>query len=297
METKRSEQIAQLAGALARAQGKIRTATKDRLARVKMRAGGEYTYRYATLDDIWDACRPALAENELSVVQVPLSDAAGLQLETLLAHSSGEWISGTMQLPVVADRMSGLQAMGSAITYARRYMLAAMVGVTTGDAADDDGEAAKAVERPPVDRPATNGTGPWQRLVARIKGELELGEAEARAILKELGFKAFSPAKAEEYLAALDDQMNNRATTPTALLVAVNRACGGYYKNVHHLKNAVATIEPGFPFPPAPADDTEWQTLSAMLLDHAEANQQLALTPETDAPEPWDATRDAMVNG
>lgn len=135
IESKRSESVMNLAAALAIAQGLIKTATKDNEADT-----GKFKYKYASLDAIWDVARKPLADNGLSIVQIPTNNDEGFRLETMLLHSSGEWISGTMTLPINAGRMSELQAMGSAITYARRYMLGAMVGVTTGD--DDDGRAA-----------------------------------------------------------------------------------------------------------------------------------------------------------
>ena len=141
-ESKRSESIANLAAALAIAQGQITTAPKDKVAGV-----GKFRYTYSTLDDIWKACRKPLSDNGLSVIQIPTNDADGFYLETILVHSSGEWISGTMVLPVLAGRMSELQAMGSAITYARRYMLGAIVGVTTDDDDDDDGQTAAQAEK------------------------------------------------------------------------------------------------------------------------------------------------------
>jgi hypothetical protein len=140
MKTKRSESIANLAAALAVAQGQIKTAAKDAKADT-----GKFSYSYATLDAIWEVARKPLSENGLSVIQIPTNDDGAFYLETILAHSSGEWISGTMMLPISSGRMSELQAMGSAITYARRYMLGAMVGVTTGD--DDDGQRASNVSR------------------------------------------------------------------------------------------------------------------------------------------------------
>lgn len=135
MDTKRSDSIANLAAALSVAQGQIKTAINDAKANT-----GTFTYSYATLDAIWETCRKPLSDNGLSVVQIPTNDQSGFYLETIIAHSSGEWISGIMTLPVSSGRMSELQAMGSAITYARRYMLGAMVGVATGD--DDDGQQA-----------------------------------------------------------------------------------------------------------------------------------------------------------
>ncbi len=142
----RSKEINELAAALAIAQGQIKTATKDNLAKVKMKSGGEYSYKYSTLDDIWEVARTPLSKNGLSVIQIPTNDENKLYLETILVHASGQWISGTMTLPIVVVRMSELQAMGSAITYARRYALGAMVGVTTGD--DDDGQAAGDGKKP-----------------------------------------------------------------------------------------------------------------------------------------------------
>ena len=140
MQSGKSQEINELAAALAIAQGQIKPAAKDNVAKIKMQSGGEFSYKYSTLDDIWEVARSPLSKNGLSVIQIPTNDENKLYLETILIHSSGQWISGTMILPIVAGKMSALQAMGSAITYARRYALGAMVGVTTGD--DDDGHAA-----------------------------------------------------------------------------------------------------------------------------------------------------------
>ena len=82
-----------------------------------------------------------LSDNELAVVQITEGTAESLALVTILTHSSGEWIRGVLPLcPVKYDP----QGIGSAITYARRYALAAMVGVCQ---VDDDGEAAMATHR------------------------------------------------------------------------------------------------------------------------------------------------------
>jgi hypothetical protein len=129
-ENKRSESIMNLAAALAIAQGQIKTASKD--------AEGNYS-KYSSLDAIWDACRQPLAENGLSIVQIPSTGENELVMETTLYHSSGEWISGSISLPLISGRMNEHQALGTAITYARRYSLSSMVGIASGD--DDDGEA------------------------------------------------------------------------------------------------------------------------------------------------------------
>lgn len=124
----------QLATALAKAQAQIEHATKDSV-------NPHFGSKYATLADVWDACRKALTDHGLSVVQMPrCTDAGGkpwVHVETLLLHSSGQSISSSLSMPV--DRATA-QGVGSAITYARRYSLAAMVGVTPDD--DDDGNTA-----------------------------------------------------------------------------------------------------------------------------------------------------------
>jgi len=87
---------------------------------------------YADLGAVWDSVRKLLAENELAIIQMP-TDVGGLT--TILSHSSGEYMSSTMYIPSKEDA----HGVGSAISYARRYALASVVGVVTGD---DDGNGA-----------------------------------------------------------------------------------------------------------------------------------------------------------
>jgi hypothetical protein len=131
-----SESIAALAAALSKAQADITGALKDS-------SNPFFKSKYADLASCWDACRKQLAANGLCVIQTTGMTDAGLVLITTLAHSSGEWILG--HLPVAA-KDSSPQAQGSGITYARRYALAAIVGLAQ---IDDDAEAAQA-------RPFTN---------------------------------------------------------------------------------------------------------------------------------------------
>jgi hypothetical protein len=124
-----SEQINELATALAKAQSQMEGAKKDS-------ANPFFKSKYADLQSVWDACRKALTDNGLSVVQYTISGES-IHLRTRLLHASGQWIEGTQTLNPKDDSP---QAMGSAITYARRYGLAAMVGVYQ---TDDDAEAAQ----------------------------------------------------------------------------------------------------------------------------------------------------------
>ncbi len=125
-----SEQINEIAAALAKAQGEIKGAAKDS-------TNPHFKSRYADLASVWDACRAALSKNGLSVVQIPDTTSDGVFLYTTIAHSSGQWFRGVMPVRPVQDTPQGL---GSALTYARRYSLASMVGVAPDD--DDDGNAA-----------------------------------------------------------------------------------------------------------------------------------------------------------
>ena len=119
----RSDQIDQLATALAKAQGAICAASKDGV-------NPHFKYKYATLGAIWEACRGPLSANGLSVVQASLLGERHVVVTTMLAHCSGQWIDNELSLPILKLEP---QAIGAAITYARRYALGAMVGVAPED--------------------------------------------------------------------------------------------------------------------------------------------------------------------
>ena len=127
--TDHSTEIAALADALSKAQGKITGALKDS-------SNPFFKTKYADLASVWDACREQLSANGLAVVQTLSNDAENIVVITTLIHSSGQWMRGSLSVkPVKSDP----QGIGSAITYARRYALAAIVGVAQ---IDDDAEAA-----------------------------------------------------------------------------------------------------------------------------------------------------------
>ena len=125
-----SSTIGALAAALAKAQASITGAVKDS-------ANPFFKSKYADLESVWAACRKPLTDNGLSVIQTTQPTRHGLMLVTTLAHSSGEWIRGYM--PILAKDATA-QSQGSGISYARRYALAALVGVYQ---TDDDAEAAQ----------------------------------------------------------------------------------------------------------------------------------------------------------
>jgi hypothetical protein len=125
-----SVELNELAPALAKAQSVIKGAVKDA-------ANPFFKSRYADLASVWDACREALTVNGLSVVQTCAGDAEVCQVTTMLLHSSGQWIRDTLTMKPKDNTPQGV---GSTITYARRYALAAIAGVAPED---DDGEAAQ----------------------------------------------------------------------------------------------------------------------------------------------------------
>lgn len=137
---KRSESIKELATALAKAQKKMESAKREHVAKVvsKKGEGSSYSYNYADLANVLEACRDPLADNGLSLVQEPTADGPAVKVITLLMHESGEWIEfdPLVMLAGGADP----QSVGSAITYGRRYTYGPAVGVAFET--DDDGNAA-----------------------------------------------------------------------------------------------------------------------------------------------------------
>lgn len=154
----KSSTISSLAAALAKAQADFPPIPRDRTVTVRTRTGGEYKFSYAPLDTIMEKIRPTLKANGLAFLQC----LNGEFLTTTLLHSSGEWMeSDPMPVKVVEP---GSQAMGSAITYARRYALTALLGLVTED--DDDGNTA---DGNAVDDASTHATVPAKRETAEKK--------------------------------------------------------------------------------------------------------------------------------
>lgn len=126
----KSDSITKLAVALAKAQAAFKPAPKSSI-------NPHFKNRYTDLATLWEHCRPVLAENGLAIVQT-FEEATGcIAITTTLLHTSGEYIGGTLTLPM--DKQTP-QAAGSAITYGRRYAMAAILGMVSDE--DDDAEGA-----------------------------------------------------------------------------------------------------------------------------------------------------------
>jgi ERF superfamily len=134
-----SESVAALASALAKAQAELINPEKSLTATIRTgRAGeGERTFRYAPLSSGLDIVRKTLGQHEIATVQTTAIDqAAGIvNLTTMLAHASGEWIASEWPVCPVAETANP-QRMGAALTYARRYALFTLVGIAGQDDLD-----------------------------------------------------------------------------------------------------------------------------------------------------------------
>lgn len=184
----KSDSIMKLAEALSKAQAMIKPAIKDS-------DNPFFHSTYADLASVWDACREPLTKNGLSIIQTTDVKESKLILTTTLLHISGEFISGHYPItPMKQVKGEGWapsedpQSLGSAITYARRYAMSAIVGIAPED---DDGEGAmgrpKANQKPKPsgkadsNLPAIVMTDKQRgKLWATMKGDKELTDTEAR---------------------------------------------------------------------------------------------------------------------
>ena len=153
---KMSETIDQLATALSIAQGQIEDATKSS-------KNDFYKSKYADLASVRAAVRQPFADNGLSVVQFPRTVPGGVEVETMLLHSSGEFMAETLFMPVKHEP----HPIGSGISYARRYALMSIANLA---ADDDDGNAAQTAK--PVAEPDPKVV---REMAIRAKKEAEKG--------------------------------------------------------------------------------------------------------------------------
>lgn len=159
-----SEHIGTLAAALARAQAELANPEKTLTAIIRspFPREAERTFRYASLASGLDIVRKTLSKQEVATVQTTRLEAGQVHLTTLLAHSSGEWISSDW--PVCASKDTDApHRMGAALTYARRYALFALVGIT----GEDDLDAPDTIESSPSSELKPPSTKPGKPVLNR----------------------------------------------------------------------------------------------------------------------------------
>src|SRR5271170_2369058 len=156
-----SESIASLAAALAKAQMLLTNPEKSHTGTVGTDRYDEpgRTFRYAPLSTGLDIVRKALGQHEIATVQTTSIDQAAqaVSLTTVLAHSSGEWISSDWPVCALSD-LTAPRRMGAALTYARRYALFTLVGI----AGEDDLDAPD-LSGQPGDTPGAKANGKDQK--------------------------------------------------------------------------------------------------------------------------------------
>lgn len=139
----KSDSIAALAAALAEAQGEMENASKNS-------TNPHFKSKYADLAEVLNTVRPVLSKHGLSVTQFPSYGDGLVHVETIIAHKSGEWMSEKCSAPAQKQDPQGV---GSAISYLRRYSLAAVCGIAQED--DDANAATKPkAETKPTQKPA-----------------------------------------------------------------------------------------------------------------------------------------------
>lgn len=173
---KHSEQLGDLATALAKAQGEMENA-------IKAKINPHFKSKYSDLSSVWDVIREPLSKHGLSVVQLPSMDEQGrVNICTMLLHASGQYIEASYALPATKPDAQGF---GSAITYMKRYALTG-VGVAPED---DDGNGASGKMPTTESLPPAGpiGTDQDKKVIATQWGQAALGIIEAAKSYDDLG--------------------------------------------------------------------------------------------------------------
>ena len=181
----KSESIASLAKALAKAQGEVENASKASV-------NPHFKSKYADLAEVLNTVRPVFASCGLSFVQMPSFADGIVSVETMLVHESGEWISETASSPITKQDAQGV---GSAITYLRRYSLAAFAGI-----AQEDDDANASVGKPQSKQAAA----PLNEAVITSEQVATVREYLARTNMNEAEFVAQGGYQSAEQIYAKD---------------------------------------------------------------------------------------------
>jgi hypothetical protein len=248
-----SETIDAIATALAKAQAELSNPEKSLTATIRspFPREADRTFRYAPLSSGLDIVRKSLGRHEIATVQTTSIDAeAGLiRLTTVLAHSSGEWLSSDWPVCPIADAASP-HRMGAALTYARRYALFTLVGIAGEDDIDapdlpttvaktpTSGDAPR--DPPTSDRPGNSATAP------------QAGPAPQRRLKRsaQITIKALESRQSAALCAQLVNEANDlsspeaAATWAQKVLAAKNRLSAAEARLVEDaFKARLATIK------------------------------------------------------
>ena len=209
-----SPSIAALASALAKAQTVLVNPEKTMTATIRDDRRGEATernFRYATLASGLDLVRKALGEHEIAVLQTTAMDEASrtVRLNTVLAHSSGEWIASDWPVCAMSD-MNSPQRMGAALTYARRYGLFTLVGIAGED--DLDAPDLNVVGSGPIAAEKSGSLGGDVRKPHNGNGRAPTGwQGKPSAVARQPILTAVESARLREGMLAEIESLSSRA--------------------------------------------------------------------------------------
>ena len=183
-----SESVAALAAALAKAQSELVNPEKSLTAIIRTgRPGeGERSFRYAPLSSGLDIVRKTLGQHEIATVQTTAIEGGVVNLTTMLAHASGEWIASDWPVCPVAETANP-QRMGAALTYARRYALFTLVGIAGEDDLDAPDLCAPAPSAGSL-RVGSSGANGGSQLPSRTPGNGQ-ARGSARAVSDARSFR------------------------------------------------------------------------------------------------------------
>ncbi len=197
----KSESIKEITTALTKAQIAFKPIKRTEKVDYATQSGRK-KYNYAPLSEIIEATKQALSDNGLAITQSTKLVEGNVILETLLSHSSGEWLSGELY---VGKQDQPPQSEGSALTYKRRYGISAILNVASED--DDDGEIASDKKPEIVTDKIVAETSPMPNLIEKpltimntLVSKKLLTPAEAKELLSKFGAKGKS---AKEMLMSL----------------------------------------------------------------------------------------------
>jgi hypothetical protein len=268
-----SEHIGAIAAALARAQAELTNPEKTLTAMIRspFLRDDDRTFRYASLASGLDIVRKTLSQQEIATIQTTRVDATTgqIHLTTLLAHASGEWISSDW--PVCATRdVEAPHRMGAALTYARRYALFALVGIT----GEDDLDAPDAVAGPPGAEPPTAPGAKAKPSKGVLNRAPVLGPPQSAELREQLVSQLASLTTSEDLLAWAMASLPRKNT----LLEADARVVEAAYRTrlEDTARPATSIVDQ------APALDRE-QNLSPEPLAAAAAGTEAALQPSLPA--------------
>jgi hypothetical protein len=272
-----SDSVAALASALAKAQTELVNPEKSLTATIKgARAGeGDRSFRYAPLSGGLEIVRKTLGQHQIAAIQTTAIDqAAGLvNLTTMLAHASGEWIASDWPVCPIAD-MASPRRMGAALTYARRYALFTLVGIAGEDDLDaPDLHDASEGSPGPTSGMGKAGVGPQGAPPPRSTGN---GRARAPA-------KVNGPVLAPDASAALREHLLVEIASITEAETATNWARGALTA-----KNSLTTadaklVEDAF-------EQQSIKLLEVLVVAENKAASALQSAPEVAATQPANTT-------